>query len=296
MATSNPELRVCAVVATKGRSSELEGLFESLRAQTRSFDEVLLVDQNPDDRLASVIASNPDIPVTHIHDPSLNGLNRSRNAGWRATDADIVIFSDDDCWYPVDFLEKALGIFDATGADIVSGRATDEVDGRSINGRFLDHPCEVDRTSAWFTQIEWMVLMKREVLTRIEGFDDAMGVGSGTDWGSGEAQDLTLRALDAGFRQVYDPSLVGHHAEFDTSRLDDAGYARAGQYAQGVGYVLVKHGYGLKGALYWTLRPLAGALVALFTGKLGLARYRFVVGLGRLRGYHKARRHFATAQ
>ena len=66
---------------------------------------------------------------------------------------DVILFPDDDCWYPSWFLRRGLELLDATGAELVSGRFADET-GRSINGRFASVAQYVTRRSVWIAQAE----------------------------------------------------------------------------------------------------------------------------------------------
>ena len=45
-------------------------------------------------------------------------------------------------------------------------------------------------------------------MSRVGGFDEELGLGSGTPWHSGEEIDYLVRALATGAHLEYDPSLV----------------------------------------------------------------------------------------
>ncbi len=93
-----------------------------------------------------------------------------------------------------------------------------------------------------------------------------------------------MRALDAGARIEYDPSLVVRHALVPD---DPSVGARDGAT---VGYLLRKHGYPARMRARMLVRPLGGALVALGRGDLGRARYHAAAFRGRLRGLRGRRR------
>lgn len=292
MADRSPDsmLSIAAVVATKGRAAELPRLLDSLQRQTAPVDSILVVDQNADDRLVPVLAAYPDLPLRHMRTAEVKGLNRNRNLGWREADAEVVIFPDDDCWYPEDFMERARGLFAETGADAICGRPTD-LSGRTINGRFLNTPTWVDRQSVWFTQIEWAFLVRREALEKIDGFDDELGVGAGSRWGAGEMQDLSLKLLEHGYQEYYNPTLTAHHPEIVLSPDGGDWYKRVPAYGRGMGYVLARHGYGWATALKWTMRPLVAALIAFLQLDGWRARVKMRTAWSRLEGYVNRRRH-----
>ncbi|EET48734.1 glycosyltransferase family 2 protein [Thalassobium sp. R2A62] len=277
--------KVAIVVATLGRDREVGRLLESLESQSFQNFEVIIVDQNNDRRLKGEIDKYRDrLTIQHISVPEIRGLSRARNIGWRACSAEIYLFADDDCWYPSDFLEKALKAFAREQPHILSGRAADETE-RSINGRFLDNSTWVDAETVWITQIEWVVFVRREVLQAIDGYDESLGVGE-LD-GSCEGPDLSLRAFESGFNQFYDPDIFGHHLEILVSDPTKADFAKAYLYGRGMGAVLRKHKYGTLSLLNWILRPVAKAVLSLLCLRPRFALLALYTAIGRLRGYFR---------
>jgi GT2 family glycosyltransferase len=271
------------VVSTKGRVDELETLLASLKDQSfRDFD-VLVVDQNPDQRLEPALAKDWGFAVRRLHRPGESGLSRGRNVGWRASDAEFVLFPDDDCWYPAGFLAYAAQRLAETGADVLCGRPTD-VQGRTINGRFETRATRVGRNLVWTTQIEWLAVFRRSLLQTLDGYDPNLGVGAATPWQACEGQDIVLRALKAGAKCWYAPDLCGHHAELETSHPDAAMIRKGREYGRGMGYVLRLHDWGWGARLYWVARPLARAAYSLLRGNRLAARYAQQAAIGRLEG------------
>ncbi|MCX8253220.1 hypothetical protein RHAL1_02293 [Beijerinckiaceae bacterium RH AL1] len=278
---SEPHLSL--VVATKGRATPFQALFESLEAQTCRDFEVVVVDQNPDARVGTPETEGWSFPIRHLRTPSETGASRARNAGFAVARGVRILFPDDDCWYPPNFLAHALERMQALNADVLAGRAADPVTGRDINGRFEQVVTRIDRDNVWTTGIEWVVLFDRKVLQAVGGYDVGIGVGASTPWQSCEAQDIVLRALDKGFSCVFDPSVFGHHAELD---IRDASMLRKGRaYARGLGHVLRVHKYPTRAAASWVLRPTARAMLALARGDVTLFSYYRSVALGRLEGW-----------
>lgn len=271
------------IVATRGRAAPFQQLFDSLEAQTYRAFEVIVVDQNPDDRLAPFFAERAwSFPLHHLHTPTQAGASRARNAGLRQATGAIVLFPDDDCWYPPAFLAAAAERMAALNADVIAGRAADE-SGRDINGRFERQPQHIDRANVWTTGIEWVVFFKRAVLDVLGGYDPDIGIGASTPWQSCEAQDIMLRALDRGFACFYDPTLYGHHAELD---IDHPSMLRKGRaYGRGLGHVLRLHHYPLVVAANWIARPAVKAVLSLARGKTRRFRYYCNVALGRCEGW-----------
>jgi glycosyltransferase involved in cell wall biosynthesis len=273
------------VVCTVNRSQELIRLFQSLVHQAFKDFEVVVVDQNKDDRLASIVAQTRwPYPVRHVRTPEQSGLTRARNTGLQLAVGTFVLFPDDDCWYPEWFLQKGIDLLGKHNAAAVTGRAADRT-GKTINGRFQEVATWIDRENVWTTQIEWVVFFRRDAVLAVGGYNESIGVGAATPWGANEGQDITLRLLTAGFTAYYDPALYGFHAELGIASPDAAMMRKGRSYGRGFGYVLRLHHYGVSDLAYWLVRPLGGSILFVTSGRWAQARYHANVALGRLEGW-----------
>src|ERR1700733_9517974 len=112
-----PEISL--VVCTYGPEQPLHLLFESLRWQVCRY-ELLIVDQNPDNRIPRLLESYPDLPYKLLR--SAPGLSRARNVGLRAARGAVIAFPDDDCAYVKGALRQVLNFFQSyPEAGILSG-------------------------------------------------------------------------------------------------------------------------------------------------------------------------------
>ncbi|MGH9740036.1 MAG: glycosyltransferase family 2 protein [Candidatus Acidiferrales bacterium] len=117
---SLPGLSISVIIPTKNRAADLEKAVESLLAQTRLPDELVLVDQSPE---RSFTRPTNRVPVRYIHDPTLSGASTARNAGMDAASGDIWLFLDDDVILEPEFIEKILAAY-GPGVTGVSGVVT----------------------------------------------------------------------------------------------------------------------------------------------------------------------------
>lgn len=277
------------VVATIGRSDELSLLLRSLCAQSRRDFEVIVVDQNPDDRLVPVLtAKEAELNIVHLRTDK-HGVCRARNLGAAHARGEWLLFPDDDCWYPDDFLARLDAVRASHPADFYSGRAA-APDGRDIMGTFEPSAMPITRATVWTTLIEWMLTVRKAAFTKAGGFDENIGPGAKTAWGAYEVQDLALNLLSNGCRGYYDPSLMGHHPEDLSDRTTATNIAKMRVYSGGLGYVMRRHGYSLAAFLPRLLRPLAGVAVYTASGKPGMARRSWQIFLGRWTGWRDAPR------
>jgi glycosyltransferase involved in cell wall biosynthesis len=276
-------VKISLVVATLGRTVQLDRLFESLARQDFTDFEVIVVDQNPDDRLEYLFKRGFPFPLSRIHTPNARGLSRARNAGWKVAKGELVIFPDDDCWYPSWLLSRGTKLLADSQADVLTGRAADEA-GRDINGRYSRTPHRIDHANVWISGIEWVMLFKKSALQAVEGFDEEIGVGASTPWQACEGQDILLRMLDKGLIGQFEPSFFGHHMEFG-QLAPKAMQAKGREYGRGLGYVLRVHHYGWLSAAWWVGRPLVKLGLSIPRGDFENCKYLFNVSLGRLEGY-----------
>jgi hypothetical protein len=61
--------------------------------------------------------------------------------------------------------------------------------------------------------IEYTIFARAAVFAAAGPFDEALGVGAGTPWGSGEAADFLLSAIEARQTVVYTPEIYVHPRE-----------------------------------------------------------------------------------
>ena len=274
---------ISLVVSTRGSTSNFAQLFDSLDAQTfRDFD-VIVVDQNDDDRVRRQIAAPRTFPVTYLATPDMRGASIGRNVGWRASRAEVILFPDDNCWYPANFLEHGLAVMAALPSDILTGRPADE-SGATILGSFEAVAGRITRASIWTTGIEWVMFVRRATLAALDGYDGDIGVGAATPWQACELQDLVLRAIDAGYTCYYDPTVFGHDRPWEELTSGAQLRRKARAYGRGMGYVLALHRFGLRQQARWVGRSALGALVYAARFDREKVAYYWETMLGRIEG------------
>lgn len=275
-------MKFSLVAATLGRTAEMERLLASLNSQTHRDFELIIVDQNSDDRLVSVLEPyRTRFPIMRVS--SERGLSRARNVGLEYATGDVVGFPDDDCWYPPDLLENAARLLrECPEVDGISGRATDE--SGSFDARFDQMAGLLEIPNVWRRTSSFSIFVRRRVFESIGGFDEELGVGSGTVWGGGEDIEYALRAVRRGLKIYYDPALVVFHPHALASGYREMS-GRAYSYGAGIGRVWQKHDYPVRLVAYSLLRPAGGAALALLSARPDKARYHWNGFRGRLRGW-----------
>ena len=108
------EPKIALVICTRNRAKRLDTFFESLgRLKCDCSWDLVIVDNGSTDdtsRRLKTFAANFPGRVILTTEPQA-GLGRARNRGWRATEAPIIAFTDDDCYPEANFLNDVLAVY-----------------------------------------------------------------------------------------------------------------------------------------------------------------------------------------
>jgi glycosyltransferase involved in cell wall biosynthesis len=269
-------------MATVDRTGEPKSLLASLDAQTHRDFELIVVDQNHDDRLVPLLKPYRDkFPIIHTAEQR-RGLSKARNIGMEYASGDIIAFPDDDCFYPPDLLRKVDQIFvEHPGIGCLTGRLIDDV-GRNAMGRFDSRAGLIERRNVWVRGIEATTFVRKSFVKDIR-FDESLGLESGTPWTGGEGTDYLLRLMASGTTLYYDPKITVVHPPF-ASLPDAKARRKAYSYGCGMGRVLRKHETPLHLMAKWLIRPLGGSVISMMRLEPARAWVHYNTFKGRLRG------------
>ncbi len=277
------------ILATVGRTTELNRLFDSLAAQVFVDFEILVVDQNPDERLNEPVARARELglEVRHLkHFPA--NLAAARNVGIEAARGEWLGFPDDDCWYDPALLNR------------LAHRLARQDTPAGLVARWMEQgqPPVTAPTLSWERSSNFRdvpvssitLFFKRSLLETVGGFDPRLGVGQW--YGAAEEHDLVFRALQANAVFAYVPEAEVHHAVAEgPPDATQQGCQSARLRARGAGALYSKHRLPswviVRGLVAPVLRPL---LKGRFGGELRLG---YAVARGRLEGWRgwQASRH-----
>jgi glycosyltransferase involved in cell wall biosynthesis len=267
------------IIATVERTDALKHLLCSIDRQQMPGLEVIVVDQNNDDRVTSVLAAAP-FECIHLRSP--RGLSRARNAGLAVATGVIVGFPDDDCWYPEEFLQRVNAWFAQNrNHDLLCTVLRDE-EGREVAARWPVCSQELDRPSVLRAAASAAMFLRRDALRQVDGFDESIGLGADSPLQSGEDTDLALRCLEAGAHGWFEKALYACHPRREPGQVPAR---RAFGYGMGFGYILAKHGYSQWMLAYYVLRALAGAARAMLLLRAPDAAFYLQSARGRWEGY-----------
>jgi Glycosyl transferase family 2 len=233
-----PELSV--VVAAGDSPLRLRWLMNALAEQTldRSLWEVTVA-YDGDDATRELLATHTLAAAGVLRATSSAGVTRGarRNTGWRLALSTTVVFVDEDCRPPVDWLANVLDAVRSNPGAVIRGRVDQDPDEEAMTHAPYWHA--VDQPSAPRVPLELQnVAYPRELLELVGGYPADAGPGSDM------ALDVLLRATGARF--VESEGMTLYHAVEDRSVID---WLRAADGLQDMA-LLCKRYPGLRRRLY----------------------------------------------
>ncbi len=221
--------RVSIVIPTWNGADLLEACLRSLRAQTFSAFEVVVVDNGSTDRTRAMLAGGfPEVQLVAL--PENRGFAPATNAGLRAARGEILVCLNNDVECDPGWLGALVAALDARPA--VGSVASKMMDAR--------RPGIVDAAGDGMALVAWNIgrgqpdgprwREGREVLSACAGAAayrrallDRVGLLDEAFFAWFEDVDLGIRAQLAGFRCWYEPAAVVHHKGSATAeRMSDA--------------------------------------------------------------------------
>jgi len=282
-------MRFSLVLATVDRVEEVERLLVSLQAQTHRDFELIVVDQNLDTRLKQVLEPYHDnFSILHLHVPQERGASKARNVGLKHVTGNAVTCPDDDCWYPPRLLEQVAAFLNEhADVDGVSGRIESDPS-------WLERPSRIGASSGYFIRSQLQALkvpgmvslfLRTPVVEAVGAFDETLGPGAGTPWGSGEDTDYHMRILKAGFALYSNRDIVVFHPEVQAYYAGGQDLGRSYRYGAGRTRVWRRHHLPLWYFIYEVSRSWGGVVLSLMQGRGYKAHWHWGAFRGKLRGW-----------
>jgi glycosyltransferase involved in cell wall biosynthesis len=275
-------MKVSLVLCTIGRIDSINAVLHSFEAQTYKDFECIIVDQNQEDILSSIIASYKEkFKIIHLRS-KVKGLSANRNLGISKISGDVIAFPDDDCEYLPTTLQEVIAYFDSHK----------EVDVLTINFKdphkesyFINNNSTInlDRYNYRPFGISIGIFIKYRNKNDVQ-FDEQLGVGS--SFGADEESDLLSSLLEKGYNTNYCGSLYVLHLVGLPNLSEDKLIRRYETYGLGYGALLKKEiVYRRKYRLILLfIKDTFGRLIAGFL-PVKKRKYYLVSALARIKGF-----------
>jgi GT2 family glycosyltransferase len=215
-----PRSAACVIPCWNGRRW-LDGCLESVLAQTREFDQVIVVDNGSTDGSAAHVRERfPDVRIVELERNT--GFAGGANAGLRAAGSEAVALVNQDVRLERDWLERACAALESDPrAASVATKMLDLGDPSLVydagdvlrrdgvceqRGRFSQDDGRFDERGDVFGACAGAALYRREPVLELGGFEERFFLYL-------EDADLALRLRLAGWTCVYEPAVALHAGE-----------------------------------------------------------------------------------
>jgi glycosyltransferase involved in cell wall biosynthesis len=204
---------ISVIIATRGRRAQLRQCLVSLAGQTyrRERWEVIVVedgDEEPPDQ--GVAALRQRLPLEYLQQPHA-GCGMARNSGAAQSRGRYLVFTDDDCRFPGDWLCRYEDQFQRTAGCLVAGRSINALKGNPYSQatqELVDYLLSKFNASAEQATFG----AGNNMGVPAEEFRELGGFSPRYFRSTAEDRDLCARWVEAGRRLVYAPDIVVHHA------------------------------------------------------------------------------------
>jgi glycosyltransferase involved in cell wall biosynthesis len=268
-------IRFSLVVATCGRTTEVATLLASVLSQRRDDIEVILVDQNADDRLLPAIEEvQGRLTIRHLRTTDRN-VSAARNLGLDAAQGEIVAFPDDDCWYPDNLLDGVDQWFKMSAQYSVLAVGAVDDEGIPSGNRWIQNACDITPWNSLRTTFCSSLFLSAVEESRRVRFDSRIS--------RGEETDFILRLLDTGLRGRFDRRLCVRHPRRDMMS-GTVSRERAVSYGAGMGRLVRRHSLTVLWAAL-VIYDLARASMVILRGRPGDAVFCFAHATGLFKGF-----------
>ena len=167
--------------------------------------EVIIVDDGSKDRTAEVV---PQYPSVKLITQSNSGPSRARNRGWKASNCQIIFFTDSDCVPNPLWVANNIQQYTSDKVAGVGGSYSilnpDSFFARCIHEEICYRHRKMPRKATFLGS--YNVSFRREILEKVGGFEETYKMASGED------NDLSYKIIRLGYELIFDPNNnVGHY-------------------------------------------------------------------------------------
>lgn len=214
---------LAVVVIGRNEGERLTRCLQSIAAMKHSFAtvEVIYVDSaSNDDSVTRAAQAGARVIILP---PGPTTAARGRNAGWRSTEAALVLFLDGDTVLDPNFVLSALAAMTEPQVAIVWGHRRELAPQASLYNRVLDLDWIYRPGASEFCGGD--ALMRREVLAEVDGYDEQLI--------AGEEPEMCGRLRSRGYQIMHiDCAMTGHDLAMTSfrqywKRATRAGFAYA---------------------------------------------------------------------
>jgi glycosyltransferase involved in cell wall biosynthesis len=241
--TATEPVSVSAVMCTRNRAASIAQAVRTVLANDYPNFDMIVVDQSTDDstgeQLRPIAEEDPRLTYLHVDEA---GLSRAYNTGIRNTTGEVLVFTDDDCVAPPDWISTIVAAFESEpDGDLLYGTVVPFESGEGFGLTPLldiDAPTRMSKKDGHFKVFGMGAnfAARRRMFDTIGYFDEVLGGGGPLK--SSQDFDLVYRVYHGGAVTLLRPEVVMRH---DGRREREDWPALLTAYGHGDGGFYTKH-------------------------------------------------------
>ncbi|MEO0202417.1 MAG: glycosyltransferase family 2 protein [candidate division WOR-3 bacterium] len=229
-------MKFSLIMSTYKRDKEIENFLNSLINQIYKNFELIVIDQNEDDKAYNIIKNfQSEIDIKYFM-VKFKGLSKARNFGLKHVEGDIIAFPDDDCEYPENLLLEVKSFFEKTEFDILSVSIIDKISEKESVNRSLKSSSTINSFNILrsLSSASLFIRIHNRLDIRDIFFDERFGINS--LYPSAEETDLVLHLIiEKNAKAYFRKDLFVYHP------LKESNLDRFYSYGIGMGAFLRKY-------------------------------------------------------
>lgn len=229
-------MKFSLILATLNRDNIIKQFLDSLVNQDYKNFELIVIDQNNDDKTKNIISNYTDKFEIKYVKVDFTGVAKARNEGIQYTTGDIIAFPDDDCAYETNVLSLMNQLFEkntqlalAVGASYIFNSNKFSIGSNSKKSGNL--------STLNIYGIEFTKFFNKNIIDKkYLHFDITFGVGA--KYKSTEGIELAYKLLKLGYKGFYSPDIKFYH---ELKGEHSTNYKRVYDYSIGIGAFIRKY-------------------------------------------------------
>ena len=207
------QLAVSVLIPSFNQAAHIQHVVECVNEQSKSPDEIIVVDDASTDNSAEIIEK---LPVKLIKHEKNQGPAITRNTALHNAKGEIVIFIDSDAYADTHLIETFLAEYQNPSNNAVAGVGGRGIEAniKNIYDRWRSLHARQDFGKKPRQDVPYLfglcMSFRRDVLLEVGGFDTFYPLNAGEDL------DLGYRLRNAGYSLRYTPDAIIYHQHSDT--------------------------------------------------------------------------------
>jgi len=228
-------MKISILIPTLGeRPKEIDRLLKSITLQSYKSIEVIIISQSNFDDTESIVEKyRGKLEIVHLYSV-FKGISRARNEGLKKVSGDLVVLSDDDCWYPENSMYNICNTFRSSSIDIdiLLTKIFDPIEGEDYK-KYPDENTIITKRRELLSKSSIEIAFRNNQRNVV--FDEKLGLGAA--YVCGEETDYLIRRIKQRDVIYYNPIITVYHRKKNCKSTEGQIIAKGYLYGKYFGFV-----------------------------------------------------------